>query len=112
MQPIYLVQSSSGSGRWLQMNYQGKSPANVTVAVACNSTSVFQIDWTLDDVSGTFPNPTLGSSNPTIFSSFTGSSTAYATFGNIAPAAVRLTITTLSSVGAKCTATILQQGIG
>lgn len=112
MQPVYLTQSSSGSSRWLVLNYFGKSPANVGVSVACNSTSVFQIDWTMDDVSGSFPNPTLGSSSPTIFSSFTGSSTQYAVFGNITPAAVRLTITTLSSAGGKCTATVLQYGVG
>ncbi len=85
---------------------------NIGVAVACNSTSTWQIDYTLDDISGSFPNPTLGASAPTIFSSFSGSSSAVASFGNQVVAAIRLTMNAQSSAGGKCTATILQSGIG
>jgi hypothetical protein len=60
---------------------------------------------------GSFPNPTLGSSSPTIFSSFNGSSSAYAAF-TTPVAAIRLTMNALSSAGGKVTATILQAGIG
>jgi len=54
---------------------------NIGVAVVGNSTSTWQIDYTVDDPSGTFPNPTLGASAPTVFSSLNGSSTpTYASF--------------------------------
>jgi hypothetical protein len=52
---------------------------NIGVSVVGNST--WQIDYTRDDPTGSFPNPTLGASAPTVFSSMSGSSTAtYATF--------------------------------
>jgi hypothetical protein len=80
--------------------------------VAGNSTSTWQIDYTVDDPTGSYPNPTLGASAPTVFSSMSGSSTA--TYGAFTTpvAAIRLTANTLSSAGGKVTATILQAGIG
>jgi hypothetical protein len=110
MQPIYLTQSSSGSSRWLVTNWH-TTPINIGVSVACNSSSTFQIDYTLDDVTGSFPNPTLGASAPTVFSSFSGSSSANAAF-TTPVAAIRLTMNALSSAGGKVTASILQAGIG
>jgi hypothetical protein len=108
--PIYLTQSSSGSSRWFVTNWHC-TPVNIGVSVACNSSSTWQVDYTLDDVSGSFPNPTLGASAPTVFSSFSGSSSANASFSTPI-AAVRLTLNVLSSAGGKCTASILQAGIG
>jgi hypothetical protein len=111
MQPVYLVQSSSGSSPWKLTNWHCTGEMNIGIAVACNSTSTWQIDYTVDDPTGSFPNPSLGSSNPTIFSSFSGSSSAYASF-TTPVAAIRLTMNAQSSAGGKCTASILQTGIG
>jgi hypothetical protein len=111
MQPIYLTLSSSGSSPWKQTNWHCDGPMNIGVSVACNSTSTWEIDYTVDDPTGTYPNPTLGASNPTVFSSFNGSSSAYAAFSTPV-AAIRLTMNALSSLGGKVTATILQVGIG
>ena len=94
MQPIYLTLSSSGSSPWKLTNWHCDGPMNIGVSVACNSTSTFEIDYTVDDISGTYPNPTLGASNTTPV------------------AAIRLTMTKLSSAGGLVTATILQAGIG
>jgi hypothetical protein len=85
---------------------------NIGVSVVGNSTSTWQIDYTVDDPMGAYPNPTLGSSGVTVFSTTSGSSTStYATFSTPV-AAIRLTMNALSSVGGKVTATILQTGIG
>jgi hypothetical protein len=85
---------------------------NIGVSVVGNSTSTWQIDYTVDDPTGAYPNPTLGASASTVFSSLSGSSTAtYASFSTPV-AAIRLTMNALSSAGGKVTATILQSGIG
>jgi hypothetical protein len=112
MQPIYIVQSSAGSSPWKQTNWHCTGPMSIGVSVASNSTSTWQIDYTVDDPTGAYPNPTLGSSSVTVFSTTSGSSTAtYASFSTPV-AAIRLTMTALSSAGGKVTATILQAGIG
>ena len=113
MQPVYITQSSSGSSPWKLTNWHCTGPMNIGVSVVGNgSTSTWQIDYTVDDPSGSFPNPTLGASAPTVFSSMSGSSTA--TYGSFSTpvAAIRLTMNALSSAGGKVTATILQAGIG
>ena len=84
---------------------------NIGASVAGNSTSTWQIDYTVDDPTGAYPNPTLGTSSPTVFSSFNGSSSAYAAF-TTPVAAIRLTVNALSSAGGRVTATMLQAGIG
>jgi len=111
MQPVYLVRTSTGSSPWKQTNWHCTGPMNIGVAVACNSTSTWQIDYTVDDPTNNFPNPTLGSSAVTIFSSTSGSSSTYASFSTPV-AAIRLTMNALSSAGGNVTATILQAGIG
>jgi mannose/fructose/N-acetylgalactosamine-specific phosphotransferase system component IIC len=69
-------------------------------------------DYTVDEPTGTFPNPTLGSSGVTVFSTTSGSSTpTYAAF-TTPVAAIRLTMNALSSTAAKDFATIQQAGIG
>jgi hypothetical protein len=85
---------------------------NIGISVVGNSTSTWQIDYTVDDPTGIYPNPTLGSSGVTVCSTTSGSSTAtYATFSTPV-AAIRLTVNALSSAGGSVTATILQAGIG
>jgi hypothetical protein len=62
----------------------------------------------VDDPTGSFPNPTLGSSGVTVYSTMSGSSTA--TYGSFTTpvAAIRLTMNARSSVGGQVTATILR----
>jgi hypothetical protein len=85
---------------------------NIGISVVGNSTSTWQIDYTVDDPTGIYPNPTLGSSGVTVYSTTNGSSTTtYATFSTPV-AAIRLTVNALSSAGGSVTATILQAGIG
>jgi hypothetical protein len=70
------------------------------------------ITGTVDDPTDSPPNPTLGTSGVTVFSTTIGSSTAiYAAF-TTPVAAIRLTMNARSSVGGQVTATILQTGIG
>jgi hypothetical protein len=112
VQPIYLTLSSSGSSPWKLTNWHCTGPMNIGVSVVGNSTSTRQIDYTVDDPTGVYPNPTLGSSGVTVFSTTSGSSTPiYAAF-TTPVAAIRLTMNALSSVGGRITATILQAGIG
>lgn len=112
MQPIYITATSSGSSPWKQTNWHCTGPMNIGVSVAGGSSSTWQVDYTVDDPTGAYPNPVLPSSAPvTIFSSFTGSSAAYASF-TTPVAAIRLTVSALSSAGSKVVATILQAGIG
>lgn len=112
MQPIYLVLTSSGSSPWRVTNWHCSGPMNIGVSVVGNSTSAWQIDYTVDDPSGTYPNPTLGASGVTVYSTTSGSSTAtYAAF-TTPVAAIRLTMNALSSAGGKVTASILQSGVG
>jgi hypothetical protein len=93
-------------------NWHCDGSMNIGIRVGGNGTSTWQIDYTVDDPTGSFPNPTLGSSGVTVFSSMSGSSTA--TYGAFTTpvAAIRLTLNALSSVGGKVMATILQAGIG
>src|SRR5260370_36351279 len=101
MQPIYLTLTSSGSSPWKQTNWHCKGPMNIGVSVVGNSTSTWQIDYTVDDPTGAFPNPTLGASGVTVYSTTNGSSIAtYATFSTPV-AAIRLTMNALSSTGGK-----------
>jgi len=72
----------------------------------------WQIDYAIDDQTGGFPNPTLGASAPTVFSSMSGSLAATDGAYTTPVATIRLTISALSSMGGMVTATVLQSGIG
>jgi hypothetical protein len=113
MQPVYITQTSSGSSPWKLTNWHCDGPMNIAVSVVGDGVSTWQIDYTVDDPSGSYPNPTLGSSGVTIYSTTNGSSTAtYAAF-TTPVAAIRLTVNAISSLGGgHVTATILQSGIG
>jgi hypothetical protein len=81
-------------------------------ARASASLAIRPAHGTVDDPTDSFPNPTLGASAPTVFSSLSGSSTAtHGTF-TTPVAAIRLMMNALSSAGGKVTATILQAGSG
>jgi hypothetical protein len=110
MQPTYTTLTASGSGPWKVVNWH-VTPINIGVSVTNNSSSTWQIDYCADDPSGAFPNPVLGSSGVTVYSTTSGSSqTVYATL-TTPIAAIRLTMNALSSAGAKVTASFLQSGI-
>jgi hypothetical protein len=47
-------------------NWHCDGPMNIGVSVGGNSTSTWTLDYTVDDPSGSFPNPTLGSSGVTV----------------------------------------------
>lgn len=112
MQPVYITQTSSGSSPWKLTNWHCDGPMNIAVSVVGNSTSAWQIDYTIDDPTGAYPNPTLGTSGVTVYSTTSGSSTATLATFTTPVAAIRLSVTALSSAGGKVTATILQAGIG
>jgi hypothetical protein len=60
---------------WQLTNWHCTGPMNIGVSVVGNSTSTWQIDYTVDDPTGTYPNPTLGASGVTVYSTTSGSST-------------------------------------
>jgi hypothetical protein len=63
-------------------------------------------------MTGPGPNPTLGTSGVTVFSTISGSSTAtYAAF-TTPVAAIRLAIAACRARAVRLTATVLQAGIG
>jgi hypothetical protein len=114
VQPTYLTLSSSGSSPWKLANWHATSVQQFGFQVNSTGGSNFQIDATLEDPTGTYPNP--NSSTPTTFTLATASSTAATPFtvgvSSIAIAAWRLTLNAPSSAGAKVTLVGLQVGIG
>jgi hypothetical protein len=113
MQPIYVTLSSSGSSPWKLANWHS-TPQMFGFQANSTGGSNFQIDATLEDPTGVYPNP--NSSAPTTFTLVTASSTAATPLvtglTSLAIAAWRLTVNTPSSAGAKVTLVGLQAGIG
>jgi hypothetical protein len=112
--PIYVTLTSSGSSPWKLANVHVTSVQQFGFQVNSTGGSNFQIDATLEDPTGVFPNP--NSSSPTTFTLATASSTAATPFvvgiSSIAIAAWRLTLNTPSSAGAKVTLAAIQTGVG
>jgi len=92
--------AGSGSSPWKLTNWHCTGPMNIGVSVVSNSTSTWQIDYTLNDPSGTFPNP-VGTSAITVFSTTSGSSTPTNAAFTTPVAAIRLTMNAQSSAGAR-----------
>jgi hypothetical protein len=111
-QPIYVTLTSSGSSPWRTANWHA-TPQQFTFAVYSTGGSNWQLDYTVDDPSQTYPNP--NSTSPTAFQLLTASSTTAANqaigISSLAIAATRLTVNTASSAGAKVTLVTLQSGI-
>ena len=113
MQPVYITQSSSGSSPWRTANWYA-TPQMFGFAVLSSGGSNWQIDVALEDPQNVFPSP--NSSLPTAFPLITASSTTAANqvtgLTSFAIAAWRLTVNSLSSVGAKVILATVQAGIG
>jgi hypothetical protein len=114
MQPVYVTLSSSGSSPWRLANWHAAGPQQFGFAVLSTGGSNWQIDVALEDPTNVYPSP--NSSSPTAFALITASSTTAANqiagLTSIAIAAWRLTVNTLSSVGARINLAALQAGIG
>ncbi|SRR5713226_1855117 len=113
MQPVYITGSSVGSSPWKLANWQSNGLQQFGFAVLTSTGgSSGTIDVTLEDPTLVYPNP--NSSTPTAFAFATwGASNTFLTgFSSFSIAAYRLTISTLSSAGAKVTLVTLQSGIG
>lgn len=114
MQPHYLTLTSSGSSPWQITNWQVIGPQQFGFQVNSTGGSNFQIDGTLEDPTGVYPNP--NSTSPTAFTIATASSTAAAPFvtglSTLTIAAYRLTLNAPSSTLAKVTLVSMQAGIG
>ena len=111
MQPIFITQTSSGSSAWKLANWQS-GPQQFGFAVLSSGGSSGTIDVTMEDPTNVYPSP--NSSTPTAFAFATwgASATFLSGFSSFSIAAYRLTINTLSSVGAKVTLATVQAGIG
>lgn len=117
MQPRYLTLTSSAAPSAWQVPNWHSTPQEISFATITNSTTAYSISVTLEDPTGTYPNP--NSSAPTAFSIFTGASNAIFSLGSsvTAPllkpiAGYQFAVTALSSVGGKVTFVTLQSGIG
>ena len=117
MQPRYITLiASSLPTAWQVPNWHA-TPQEISFQVIANSTSTYSISATLEDPTGTYPNP--NSSAPTAFSIFTGSSNAIFSLGSTVTAPLlkpiagyQFSMTALSSAGGKVTFVTLQSGIG
>lgn len=116
MQPVYITLSSTGSSPWKLTNWQ-TTPVEMSFAVISTGGSSWFISATLEDPTGTYPNP--NSSAPTAFTIATGSSNAMFVLGSTATApfgspiaAYQFTLNTQSSAAAKVTLVTMQSGIG
>jgi hypothetical protein len=117
MQPRYFTLTASSLPTAWQVPNWHATPQELSFQVIANSTSAYSISVTLEDPTGTYPNP--NSSAPTAFSIFTGASNAIFSLGSsvTAPllkpiAGYQFSMTSLSSAGAKVTFVTLQSGIG
>jgi len=67
LQPVYATLSSSGSTRWFQVDWwRNPQPLGISVAITTNNSSAsgtYQIDVTIDDPTGFYPNPALNPGN-------------------------------------------------
>lgn len=113
MQPRYITQTSSGSSPWQITNWHGFPPMQLGFGISvAGLSSRYQIDCTLDDVTGTYPS---SATSPTIFSAsaiggpVTSSQNQIASISTCPISAWRVTN---SSTGGSVTVTVLQVGIG
>jgi hypothetical protein len=112
MQPVYITQTSSGSSPWHLANWHATGPQQFGFAVLSTGGSSGTIDVTMEDPTNVYPSP--NSSTPTAFVLATWGAAATAVTGltSFSIAAYRLTVNSLSSVGARVTLATVQAGIG
>jgi hypothetical protein len=118
MQPRYLTLTSTAAPSPWQLTNWHCTPQELSFQVISAGSS-YNIQVTLEDPTGTYPNP--NSSSPTAFTVFTGSSNAIFGLGSSATvpltepiAAFRFTLTALSTLGGATSVTFvsMQSGIG
>jgi hypothetical protein len=102
-----VAQREGSAPRWsLQHPDTAPETPRSTTLTRCPS-SPAKSHNTIDDPTGAYSNPTLGTSGVTVYSTTNGSSTPiYAAF-TTPVAAIKLTLNALLSAGGKVTATIL-----
>jgi hypothetical protein len=115
VQPRYITLTSTGASAWQVPNWHTSGGQQFGFQVTSTGGSSWFVDVTIEDPTGTFPNP--NSSAPTGFTVMTGSSNQFfgipSSFGNsVAIAGFRFTLNTQSSAGAKVTLASIQSGIG
>jgi hypothetical protein len=112
MQPQYITATSSGSSPWKVANWHSNGLQQFGFAVLSTGGSSGTIDIALEDPTNVFPSP--NSSLPTAFAFATwgASATFLSGFSSFSIAAYRLTVNSLSSVGAKVVMATIQSGIG
>jgi hypothetical protein len=112
LQPQYITQSSSGSSQWRLANWQSDGLQQFGFAILSSGGSSGTIDVTMEDPTLTFPNPNSSTPTAFVFATWGATATALSGFSSFSIAAYRLTVNTLSSVGAKVTLAAVQAGIG
>jgi hypothetical protein len=112
MQPTYVTLSSSGSSPWKLANWHVTAPQQFGFAVISTGGSSGTIDVTLEDPINVYPSPNSSVPTAFAFASWGASATFLSGFSSFSIAAYRLTVNSLSSVGAKVVLATIQSGIG
>jgi len=106
---VFVGENTTGSTPWWLVNWHATSPINIGIGVVTSGTVVYSIEYTYDDVTGTYPNPSFTFPQTFILSLLSALS-AKADSNMVTPVgAIRLTV--LSGTGS-ATATIIQSSIG
>lgn len=112
MQPSYVTVTSSGSSPWKLTNWHATGPQQFGFAVLSTGASSGTIDVCLEDPTGVYPSPVSSAPTAFVFATWGAAATALTGFSSFSIAAYRLTVNSLSSVGAKVTLATVQSGIG
>jgi hypothetical protein len=112
MQPTYVTLTSSGPSPWKLANWHATGPQQFGFAVLSTGGSSGTIDVAMEDPLGIYPSPVSSAPTAFVFATWGAAATALTGFSSFSIAAYRLTVNSLSSVGAKVTLATVQAGIG